>query len=154
MQKRNLVLCMYAVKMHFFITYKDLFGIEHHEILEPDFNYDFSFVAPDKESDGYLLPRSFMNTTLYKRKSAAEPDIIVELMEDGQMEPKADQLAQSIDHNKKQLFYKDCGIRKNDSKTNRMNAYYTFFKKRIEKNKTVTEQLHVQHDDCAIMKNY
>ncbi len=154
LQKRNLVLCMYAVKMHFFITYKDLFGIEHHEILEPDFNYDFSFVAPDKESDGYLLPRSFMNKTLYKRKSAAEPDIIVELMEDGQMEPKADQLAQSIDHNKKQLFDKDCGIRKNDSKTNRMNAYYTFFKKRIEKNKTVTEQLHVQHDDCAIMKNY
>lgn len=152
LRNRNLYLTMYSLKIHFFVDYTDMLGLKHNYILEPDFDYDFSCTAIDEENGMYLLPRETISTTLYKRKSVLEPYIIAEVMNDGQIVPNAEQIAQIIDNNKKLLFDKDCNFTINNDGTLSGDAYYTFSLFEIEGNETFI--LHAEHDDCMLLENY
>lgn len=147
----NLNLTMYSVKIHFLVTYRDMLGQEHNNILEPDFDYDFSCTAQDEETEIYLLPRTIIDTTLYKRKSVLEPYIISEVMNDGQIVPNAEQIGKIIDNNKKLLFDKDCNFTINNDETLSGDAYYIFSIFKYDNDDTI--MLHVEHDDCVLSEN-
>ncbi len=151
LQKQNLNLIMYSVKIHFLVTYRDMLGPEHNIILEPDFDYDFSCTAQDEETEIYLLPRTIIDTTLYKRKSVLEPYIISEVMNDDQIVPNAEQIAQIIDNNKKLLFDKDCNFTTNNDGTLSGDTYYIFSILKNDSDDTI--MLHAEHDNCVLLEN-
>lgn len=155
LRNRNYFLIMYTMKIHFLISYRDMFGLKHNYILEPDFDYDFSYTAVDKKNKTYLLPRAVGDTTLYKRKSVIKPYIMAKIINDGQIVPTAEQIAQTIENNKEQLLDKDCNFTINDDGCKTFDPYYIFnicvVKENDDDNGTL--MFHAEHNDCVLLSD-
>ncbi len=72
LREKDMYICEYTLKVYFNITYTDVLGIVHHDIFEPESNYNYIFNTQDSKSDEnkdiFALYRYGLDTTLLKYK--------------------------------------------------------------------------------------
>ncbi len=155
LRKHGMTLFMYSMKVYFTVTYKDVFGITHSKLYEPDFNYDYVYTQLDKETGEYLFLRSTSDPTLYEGKSIEEAYGKLTIAKTKkQMLDRIGRLAQDISNDRAKLLDKDCNAIDNGDGTDTMDPYYAFLTFTVKYRNDIFTWFHAEHKDCALRKDY
>lgn len=140
----------YALKIYFYITYTDVFGITHHDIMEPENNYNYI-----TNVDAISYQRYISNTTLLKCKSIDEPYIILPMMDGNYIDTCVKDLVADIISDET-LFDKGCishEFGENDVGTRVYLASYFPCSHFITNMNGLIEGVHIEHKNCILKTN-
>lgn len=143
LQKYSMYIQEYVLKIYFDITYTDAFGITHHELMEPENNYNYISTLGSENYRRYIS-----DTTLLKCQSAVEPYMTLPIGNGSYLNNNVEVVISDLKSDES-LFNKDCIY--HDKETN-MKAYVSSYfpcSYLIYNKRGLVGGSHVLHKNCT-----
>ncbi|GFI25061.1 hypothetical protein IMSAGC012_00167 [Lachnospiraceae bacterium] len=140
----------YALKIYFYITYTDVFGITHRDIMEPENNYNY---ITNVDENSYL--RYISDTTLLKCKSIDEPYLILPIGTGNHIDTDVKDLVADLKSDET-LFDKDCISHENGENDVELEVYLASYfpcSHFITNMNGLVEGPHIKHKGCTFKTN-
>uniref|UniRef100_N2BKL8 TIR domain-containing protein n=1 Tax=Eubacterium plexicaudatum ASF492 TaxID=1235802 RepID=N2BKL8_9FIRM len=137
----------YALKIYFYITYTDVFGITHCDIMEPENNYNYITNGDENSYQRYLS-----DTTLLKCKSIDEPYMILPMMNGSHIDTDVKEFVDDLKSDET-LFDIDCISHEDGVEIESYLSSYFPCSYLITNMNGLVEGVHIKHKNCVSKTN-
>lgn len=145
LRKNAMYIHEYVLKIYFYITYTDVFGITHYDIMETENNYHYMINITNETTDHYR--RYISDTTLLKCKSIDDPYLITPLGDGSYINTDVESLVDNIKSHES-LFNVNC-INHSTTNVTTYNGSYFHSSKIIPDVNNFAKGTHATHKGCT-----